>query len=417
VLYNITASAPIFLGPFLGSNGAINANEEEKRVMAHTAALIVAGGRGLRAGDGIPKQYRDLGGAPVLRHALETFTHHPDIDVVRVVIHPDDHDLYSLAAKGLALGPPIHGGATRQESCRNGLESFAGDPPRNILIHDAARPFIDAPTIDRVIAALDKFDGAIAAVPVHDTLKKADDSGVISATIDRANLWRAQTPQGFRYDLLHAAHTNAAHNNFTDDAAIAEAHGLRVTTVPGSEENIKVTTPEDFVRAEMRLVERAVLPDFRTGSGIDVHPFEPGDHAMLCGVRVPHDKGLAGHSDSDVGLHALTDALLGTIGAGDIGAHFPPSDPQWRGVDSAVFLKHSAKLVSESGGQIRHVDVTLICEAPKIGPHRDAMRTRIADILSLDISRVSVKATTTDGLGFLGRGEGVAAQATATVLF
>ena len=385
--------------------------------MGHTAALIVAGGRGLRAGGSIPKQYQNLGGASVLRHALKTFVNHAAIDVVRVVIHPDDYDLYNLAAEGLALDPPIHGGATRQESCWNGLKNFAADPPRNILIHDAARPFIGVPTINRVIAALDQFDGAIAAVPVHDTLKKADDNGVICATIDRANLWRAQTPQGFRYASLYAAHANAALNNLTDDAAIAEAHGLCVTTVLGSEENIKVTTPEDFTRAENRLNKRAAIHDFRTGNGIDVHSFKPGDHAMLCGVRVPHSQGLAGHSDSDVGLHALTDALLGTIGAGDIGEHFPPSDPQWCGVDSAVFLKHSAKLVTDAGGQIRHVDVTLICEAPKIGPHRDAMRARIANILVLDITRVSVKATTTDGLGFLGRGEGVAAQATATVLF
>jgi len=264
---------------------------------------------------------------------------------------------------------------------------------------------------------LDQFDGAIAAVPVHDTLKKADDDGVIRATIDRAQLWRAQTPQGFRYAPLHAAHANAPHNNFTDDAAIAEAHGLSVTTVMGNEDNTKVTTPEDFIRAENRLNEGAGVPDFRTGSGFDVHAFEPGDHAMLCGVRVPHDKGLAGHSDSDVGLHALTDALLGTIADGDIGAHFPPSDPQWRDVDSAKFLQHAAKLVEIAGGLIRHVDVTLICEAPKIGPHRDAMRARVADILSIDVARVSIKATTTERLGFLGRGEGVAAQAMATVLF
>lgn len=385
--------------------------------MNETIALIVAGGRGVRAGGGLPKQYRDLGGSPLLRHSLRMFTDHPGIDAVRVVIHPDDRALYDTAAAGLALDPPVDGGATRQDSCRLGLESFADNPPRNILIHDGARPFVDSVTIDRVIDALDHFDGAIAAVPVHDTLKKADDDGVIRATIDRAQLWRAQTPQGFRYAPLRAAHANAPHNNFTDDAAIAEAHGLSVTTAMGNEDNIKVTTPEDFIRAERRLIESAGVPDFRTGSGFDVHAFEPGDHAMLCGVPVPHDKGLAGHSDSDVGLHALTDALLGTIADGDIGSHFPPSDPQWRDVDSAKFLLHAAKLLEKAGGLIRHVDVTLICEAPKIGPHRDAMRTRVADILSIDVARVSVKATTTERLGFLGRGEGVAAQAMATVLF
>jgi 2-C-methyl-D-erythritol 4-phosphate cytidylyltransferase / 2-C-methyl-D-erythritol 2,4-cyclodiphosphate synthase len=385
--------------------------------MNETTALIVAGGRGVRAGGGVPKQYRDLGGAPVLRHSLRIFTDHPGIGAVRVVIHPDDRELYAAAAIGLALDPPVHGGATRQESCRLGLESFADDPPRNILIHDAARPFVDAATIDRVIDALDRFDGAIAAVPVHDTLKKADGEGLIRATIDRAQLWRAQTPQGFRYAPLHTAHASAPHNNFTDDAAIAEAQGLTVTTVMGNEDNAKVTTPEDFIRAEKRLIEGAGVPDFRTGSGFDVHAFEPGDHAMLCGVPVPHNKGLAGHSDSDVGLHALTDALLGTIAAGDIGAHFPPSDPQWRDVDSATFLRHAANLVETAGGVIRHVDVTLICEAPKIGPHRDAMRARVANILALDVARVSVKATTTERLGFLGRSEGIGAQAMATVMF
>ena len=385
--------------------------------MIETIALIVAGGRGARAGDGVPKQYRNIGGKPMLRHVLEIFTAHTEIDAVQVVIHPDDDALYQTASRGLPVNPPVYGGVTRQESCRNGLNACVDRHPRNILIHDAARPFVDSSTISRVIEALSTNDGAIAAIPVFDTLKRTGSNGIIESTIDRTALWRAQTPQGFQFSKLRAAHDAAPHDDFTDDAAIAEAHGLLVAAVMGSEDNIKVTTPEDFIAAEKRMAPQPAAPDFRTGSGFDVHPFEPGDHAMLCGVRVPHDRGLAGHSDSDVGLHALTDALLGTIGAGDIGAHFPPSDPQWRGVDSAVFLRHAADLVEKAGGRLRHVDVTLICEAPKIGPHRDTMRARLAEILNLEIKRVSVKATTTDGLGFLGRGEGVAAQATATVLF
>ncbi|MFT6583340.1 MAG: 2-C-methyl-D-erythritol 4-phosphate cytidylyltransferase [Alphaproteobacteria bacterium] len=387
-----------------------------------TVALIVAGGRGARAGGDLPKQYQDIAGKPMLRHVLDIFVAHPDIDAIQVVIHPDDTQLYESAIEGLTINAPVHGGATRQKSCRNGLAACQSQTPQNVLIHDAARPFVDADTITRVIDALATKDGAIAAIPVVDTLKKTDGANLISATIDRTALWRAQTPQGFHYQALCAAHDNATHDNFTDDAAVAEAHGLSVVTVMGSEENIKVTTPDDFIAAENRLrpdrnTSDLDAPDFRIGSGFDVHPFEAGDHAMLCGVRVPHDHGLAGHSDSDVGLHAITDALLGTIGAGDIGAHFPPSDPQWRGVDSSVFLRHAAGLVENAGGILRYLDVTLICEAPKIGPHRETMRARLAEILNLDLTRVSVKATTTDGLGFLGRGEGVAAQATATVLF
>jgi len=382
-----------------------------------TIALIVAGGRGARAGGDLPKQYQDIAGKPMLRHVLDIFVVHPDIGAVQVVIHPDDTQLYESAVDGLSINAPVHGGATRQESCRNGLMACQSQNPQNILIHDAARPFVDANTISRVIDALATNDGAIAAIPVVDTLKKTNGENQISATIDRTELWRAQTPQGFHYQALRAAHENASHDNFTDDAAVAEAHGLSVITVLGSEENTKVTTPDDFSAAEKRLRPDSDAPDFRIGSGFDVHPFEAGDHAMLCGVRVAHDRGLAGHSDSDVGLHAITDALLGTIGAGDIGAHFPPSDPQWRGVDSSVFLRHAAGLVENAGGSLRYLDVTLICEAPKIGPHRETMRARLAEILNLALTRISVKATTTDGLGFLGRSEGVAAQATATVLF
>lgn len=384
----------------------------------NTVALIVAGGRGVRAGGGMPKQYRPLAGQPLLRHTIGRFVRHPEIDAVRVVIHPDDAGLYAAAATGFDLLPPVHGGALRQDSSRNGLESLADLKPVNVLIHDAARPFADAGVISRVIAALSEdAPAALAALPVSDTLKRADARARVTGTIDRSNLWRAQTPQGFRYAPILAAHRAMAGQDLTDDAAVAEAAGMPVQLVPGSPDNIKVTMPEDFTYGERYLGDGATGGEYRTATGFDVHPFEPGDHVMLCGVNVPHDFGLAGHSDSDVGLHALTDALLGTIGAGDIGSHFPPGDPQWRGIDSAVFLSHAARLVQDAGATLRHIDVTLICEVPKIGPHRAAMREKLADILALPIDRVSVKATTTDGLGFLGRREGIAAQAAATVLF
>lgn len=383
--------------------------------MTETFALIVAGGRGVRAGGGIPKQYRTLRNVPLLRYTVDCFSKHPGIAGVAVVIHPDDRALYEQATDGMQLLDPIEGGATRQDSCRNGLEALASRSPAKVLIHDGARPFVDTETISRVIGALsDSTPAAVAAIPVSDTLKRVDAENRVCDTVDRADLWRAQTPQGFQFEAILAAHRSAAGHSLTDDAAVAEAAGLPVTLVQGSAENIKVTTPEDFSRGERHL--GGTVPEYRTGTGFDVHPFEDGDHVMLCGVAVPHDQGLAGHSDSDVGLHALTDALLGTIGAGDIGSHFPPTDPQWAGVDSGVFLRHAATLVTESGGTIRHVDLTLICEAPKVGPHRDTMRARLADLLSIDIERVSVKATTTDGLGFLGRREGIAAQAAATVL-
>lgn len=383
--------------------------------MTETFALIVAGGRGVRAGGGIPKQYRALRSVPLLRHTIKCFSKHPGIAGVAVVIHPDDRALYEQATDGLQLLNPIEGGATRQDSCRNGLEALASHKPANVLIHDGARPFVDTETISRVIDALsDSTPAVVAAIPVSDTLKRVDAENRVCDTVDRADLWRAQTPQGFQFEAILAAHRASAGQSLTDDASVAEAADMPVTLVQGSAENIKVTTPEDFTRGERYL--GGPVPEYRTGTGFDVHAFKDGDHVMLCGVAVPHSRGLAGHSDSDVGLHALTDALLGTIGAGDIGSHFPPSDPQWSGVDSGVFLRHAATLVGESGGTIRHVDLTLICEAPKVGPHRETMRARLADLLFIDIERVSVKATTTEGLGFLGRQEGIAAQAAATVL-
>jgi 2-C-methyl-D-erythritol 4-phosphate cytidylyltransferase / 2-C-methyl-D-erythritol 2,4-cyclodiphosphate synthase len=375
-------------------------------------ALVVAAGRGARFGATQPKQYLPLGGTLVLRHSLDTFRRHAAIDGVRVVFNPEDRDPYHAAVEGLNLLPPVTGGAIRQDSVRLGLESLVELAPRHVLIHDAARPLVDALTIDRVLSALDEAPGAIPALALRDTVKRAA-NGVIAETLDRTNLWRAQTPQGFHYREILEAHRAAKGLDLPDDAAVAERAGVTVRLVAGSEVNFQVTTQDDLRDAERRLT--AALVDVRTGQGFDVHAFGPGDHVWLCGVRIPHQYALLGHSDADAGLHALTDAVLGALGAGDIGMHFPPSDPQWRGASSDRFLRRAAELVRERRGVIGHVDVTLICEHPKIAPYRAGMVTRIAAILDLDQSRVSVKATTTEKLGFAGRGEGLAAQAVATL--
>lgn len=380
--------------------------------MTSCIVLVVAAGRGTRLGAAIPKQYLALAGKPVLCHSLDALARHPAIGGVRVVFNPDDRALYDAAVAGLDLLDPIEGGAARQESVRRGLESLAEFAPDRVLIHDGARPFLDGATIDRVIAALDDALGAIPALPVRDTVKRGSD-GLVSETLDRTNLWRAQTPQGFRYAEILSAHRQAAGLDLPDDAAVAERAGMAVKLVAGSDANFKVTTADDLAEAERRLASG--LGDIRTGQGFDVHAFGPGDHLVLCGVTVPHEAGLIGHSDADAGLHALTDAILGAIGAGDIGMHFPPSDPRWRGASSDRFLRHAADLVRAKGGIIAHVDITIICERPKIGPHRAAMVARVAEILDLDADRVSIKATTTERLGFAGRGEGLAAQAIATV--
>jgi 2-C-methyl-D-erythritol 4-phosphate cytidylyltransferase/2-C-methyl-D-erythritol 2,4-cyclodiphosphate synthase len=380
--------------------------------MASCIALVVAAGRGTRVDGALPKQYLRLGGQPLLRHALETLRAHRSVGAVRVVVHPDDRPLYDAATAGLDLLAPVAGGAARQDSVRLGLESLIELAPSRVLIHDAARPLVDDALLDRVLAALDGADGAIPALALSDTVKRGA-NGLVTQTLDRAGLWRAQTPQGFRYDKILAAHRLAAGGDYPDDAAVAEGAGLTVRLVAGSEDNFKVTTADDLRRAERLIAAR--LGDIRTGQGFDVHPFGPGDHVWLCGVRVPHGRALVGHSDADAGLHALTDAVLGALGAGDIGVHFPPSDPQWRGAASHLFLAHAAALVAQAGGAIANVDVTLVCEAPRIGPHRDAMVARIAEILALDRRRVSVKATTTERLGFTGRGEGIAAYAVATL--
>ena len=378
-----------------------------------TVALIVAAGRGRRFGDPLPKQYQMLAGQPVLRHTARAFLGHRQVDAVRVVIGPDDAELYAAAVGDLDLLAPVIGGAERQDSVRLGLESLAERAPAIVLIHDAARPLVDDGVIARAIAGLAAHDGTIAAVPVTDTIKRTDGPAIV-ATVDRTHLWRAQTPQAFRYAAILAAHRAAAGAALSDDAAVAERAGLTVAVTLGDETNVKITTPDDLARAERHLHARLGLP--RVGNGFDVHRFGPGDHVTLCGIKIAHAQGLVGHSDADVGLHALTDAILGALGDGDIGQHFSPADPRWRGADSSQFLRHAADLVAGRDGRIIHVDVTLICERPKIAPHRAAMVARIAEILQIPADRVSVKATTTEGLGFTGRAEGIAGQATATVL-
>lgn len=381
----------------------------------NVAVLIVAAGRGNRAGPGAPKQYRQLAGEPVLRRTLSAFAAHPLISSVMAVIHEDDREAYGAASAGLAkLLDPCAGGATRQASVRAGLERLAASPPDYVLIHDGARPLVSARLIADCISALAEHAGALAALTVTDTIRRATAEGLAGETVDRVGLWRAQTPQAFRFGAILDAHRRASGDDYTDDVAVAAAACIDIAMVEGDEDNIKITSAEDLRRAE-RIIMRG--GDVRTGTGFDVHRFGPGDHVWLCGVKVPHAFGLVGHSDADAGLHAITDAILGAIGAGDIGQHFPPSDPKWKGAPSDIFLAHAATLARDAGARISNVDLTLICEQPKIGPHVPAMRKRIADILSLDVARVSVKATTTEGLGFTGRGEGIAAQALATLIF
>jgi 2-C-methyl-D-erythritol 4-phosphate cytidylyltransferase/2-C-methyl-D-erythritol 2,4-cyclodiphosphate synthase len=385
--------------------------------------VIVAAGRGERAGqaDG-PKQYRTIGGRAVIAHTLATFLAHPRIGRVVVAIHEDDRELFSRAVGADASRVvAVIGGATRQDSVRIGLMALRADPPDQVLVHDAVRPFIDAELIDRTIAMIGERHGALPALPVADTLKRESLGGTIGETVPRAGLYAAQTPQGFPFPAILDAHEKAFHAgraDFTDDAAIAEWIKMPVRLVAGSPDNVKLTWARDIAMADQRFGgSSSRFPDIRTGNGYDVHCFEPGDHVVLCGVSIPHGKKLSGHSDADVGLHALTDALLATRGAGDIGTHFPPSDPRWKGAASRLFVEHAARLVRESGGRIANVDVTLICEAPKIGPHREAMTATLADMLKISAERISIKATTNEKLGFIGREEGIAAIATASVIY
>lgn len=391
--------------------------------MPGNCVVIVAAGRGERmAGPQGPKQYRDLAGASVLARSVAAFCNHRQIDRVIVVIHPDDLALYAAAVPGHArLLPPVFGGANRQASVLCGLEALqSANPafvPDFVLVHDAARPMVGAATISAVLDAIKPGRGAIAASPVADALKLANPDLTIAQTIPRDALHAAQTPQGFVFSEILAAHRAAAGkavSGLSDDAAVAQAAGMAVVLVPAPSANFKITLESDLQIARQML--GSFLPDVRTGNGYDVHQLEPGDHVTLCGVKIPHNRSLKGHSDADVGLHALTDALLGTIGDGDIGSHFPPGDMQWKGVSSDRFLAHAMRLVRAKGGQVTHLDVSLVCEEPRIGPHREAMRQRIAQIAGIAVERVAVKATTNEKIGFVGRGEGIAAIATATVV-
>lgn len=377
------------------------------------AAIIVAAGRGERLGAEVPKQYLPLGGRTVLYHAAAALCGHPGVGAVRTVIRPEDREHYDAAVEGLDLLEPVAGGATRQDSVRLGLESLEAQAPSNVLIHDAARPFLAADLIGRLVDALAASPGALPALPVADTLKRADEGKVVE-TVDRGGLWRAQTPQAFHFDAILRAHQSVAgQSGFTDDAAVAEAAGLAVALVEGDEDNFKITSASDLARAERVLLARA--GETRVGTGYDVHRLGPGDGVTLCGVHLPCEMSLQGHSDADVALHAVTDALLGAIGAGDIGSHFPPGDPKWAGAASDQFVRDACRRIAARGGRVVHVDLTIVCETPKIAPHRGAMTARLAEVLGVGEGSVSVKATTTEGLGLTGRGEGIAAQAVATV--
>lgn len=378
--------------------------------MNRVVALIVAAGKGERAGGGVPKQFRMIAGKPLVAHAYDRLAAHPGIDAVLVV--GDEEPLRAALGDRPLLGI-APGGTTRRLSVLAGLEAIERlGSAEIVLIHDAARPFTPPAVIDRLLAALETSAGAVPVLPVADTLARHDDT--LGEVVDRDGLVRVQTPQAFRFgDIMTSHRVWAADHEPTDDAQMARAAGFEVAIVAGDPMLEKITHPEDFATAEARFGQRS----FRTGMGFDVHRLAEGEELWLGGILIPHTKGLAGHSDADVALHALTDAILGAIAEGDIGTHFPPSDPQWRGAPSSRFLEHAAGLVESRGGRIEHVDLTIICEAPKIGPYRDAMRARIAELLRLAEARVSVKATTTERLGFTGRGEGIAAQAVATVSF
>jgi 2-C-methyl-D-erythritol 4-phosphate cytidylyltransferase / 2-C-methyl-D-erythritol 2,4-cyclodiphosphate synthase len=383
---------------------------------ATVAAVVVAAGRGQRAGGDLPKQYRRLLGEPVIRPSLAALAGHAEISVVQPVIHPDDAALFRAASTGLPLLAPVGGGASRQASVRAGLEALQAHRPDLVLVHDAARPFASQVLITRAIAAARTSAAAVPVIAVADTVKTVDAAGCVTGTIERSHVRMVQTPQAFGFAVLIDAHRRAkaaGREDFTDDAALAEWAGLKVTTFEGEAGNVKLTTDDDFARAEA--AKLAALSDVRTGFGFDVHQFGEGDHVMLGGVRISHRRGLSGHSDADVVLHALVDAILGALVDGDIGVHFPPTDPQWRGASSDRFLDFAVERVRARGGRVAHLDVTIVCEEPRIGPHRDAMRARIAEIAGVPIERVGVKATTSEKMGFTGRGEGMAAFANATV--
>ena len=384
-----------------------------------TIALLVAAGKSERLGGDLPKPYLQLGDAPILRHTINAFLTHPQIDGVRVVIRREHHALYRKAIEGLTLFPMVVGGDNRQESVRLGLESLAHRSPVRVLVHDVARPMVSFALISRIIEGLDTHKGAIPSLPVLDTVKRGD-GGVARGGVDRSSLYTVQTPQGFDYATLMEAHQKFRGQELTDDSALMEKMGVDVALIPGDPENIKITTQSDVTHMQTQLSQGM---EIRTGIGYDVHALRPHDmetpisqqYIKLCGIKIPFTHYLAGHSDADVGLHALVDAILGAISAGDIGMHFPPDDPKWQGADSERFLMHAYELLRARGGELLHMDVTLICERPKVSVHREQMIEHIAQTLKLERSRVSVKATTTERLGFEGRGEGIGAQAVATV--
>jgi len=380
-----------------------------------TIAIIVAAGSGIRAGGELPKQYQKIGGKPVIAHTVEAFLTHEAINEVVVVISAEHGDLFNDALGAYSLREPVIGGDTRQQSVYNGLQAIADDHPARVLIHDAARPFVSDAIISDVIAALDDHPCAVPCVAVVDTIGQVR-GGKMTARLNREELRAVQTPQGFVFETIFAAHKTAAEKNdfsASDDSSLVSP----VAVIAGEARNIKLTTADDIYKADkqMKQVQLADLADIRVGQGFDVHAFEPGDHVILCGVDIPFTAKLKGHSDADVAMHALTDAILGALGEGDIGKHFPPSEAEWKGAASEIFLKGAMDLVTGRGGVLAHSDITIICEAPKLRPHIDSMREKMAEIMECDIDRVSIKATTSEQLGFTGRGEGIAAMATATV--
>lgn len=379
------------------------------------AAIIVAAGSGSRSGSDIPKQFRMVRGKPMLWHSVEAFRAHPAFETIIVVVAPGQNALAATALDGLDSVIVVEGGAERRDSVRNAIQYLDN---RNFtgltLIHDAARPFLASPVIDRLLGALTSSDGAVPALPVVDSLSRSDTNGTLTESVDREKLFRIQTPQAFRHDVISKAHKDWKVAEIpTDDARMAMAAGYRVAIVEGDESLTKFTFADDFAR---QMVHSAAMHDVRTGMGYDVHRLAKGEELWLCGLRIAHEFGLAGHSDADVALHALTDAVLGAAALGDIGDHFPPSDVRWKGASSDQFLAHAVKLASDAGFRVAHLDVTIICEAPKIGPHKKAMQTRVAEIAAIEADRVSIKATTTEKLGFAGRSEGIAAQAIATLV-
>lgn len=383
------------------------------------AVVIVAGGAGFRAGGELPKQYQLIGGKPVIWWTLKAFAEHPGISHVQTVIGAGHENLFAAAIGDLRVAPPVVGGATRQDSCRIGVAACSSAGVKRVLIHDAARPFVSADLISHVIAELERSESVIPGLPIADTIKHAP-GGLVERTVDRQSMWSIQTPQGFDLAIILAAHTKAHEQNLlglTDDAAVAEKFGIKVRVIAGRTENRKLTTAEDVHEADRILTAMANSErlDVRVGQGIDFHEFEAGDGVVLCGVKIPHDKKLKGHSDADAAMHALTDAILGALGEGDIGSHFPPSDPQWKGAASSIFLKKAVDLMTSRNGIIANVDITILAETPRVGPHIEAMKTLLSPLLHLSKDRIAIKATTTEQLGAIGRREGLAAFAMATV--